>query len=282
MNFLENLRLHSSSLPVPHYYYRGRCLPKGIILPDSILVFYSKSIVTAAQAHARCLLVIPFSPVVYYVEQTRYELQPGNALFLKPWQLHWHQPGQRITPPDRLLITFELASPQDYLPQTPLLQMTEQTEMETLALLKEFESGDSLLLSCRLIHLLGKLAEHPVEDASLKFSPMIADLLRFINQHISEPLVIQALADHAKISASHLRMLFRREVGESLGRYLAEQRINIACNKLADGHSRVQEIAQCCGYSSIYAFGHFFKNMTGMSPLQFRKQEMLSSASGRR
>ena len=279
INFLEELRQHSSRLEVPTYYYQGRCLPKGLILPDNILAFYSKKIVTAVQAHSRYLLVIPFSPVVYYVEQSRYELQPGNALFIKPWQRHWHQPGNCVNPADRLLITFELPSLQSYCRRRRCSKCP-SVHKRTLKFTQEFESGNTLTLSCQLIQLLSNLAEHPVEEASPKFSPVIAELLRFINQHISEPLNIQTLAKHVSLSPSHLRMLFRKEMGESLGRYLAEQRLNIACNKLADGHSQVQEIARYCGYSSIYAFGHFFKNMTGMSPLAFRKHQKLIPYTG--
>lgn len=276
MNMLKKLRGQAGALQEPADYYHGRCLPENLVLPDSILLFYSMWSVTASQAHARYLLVIPFCPVVYYVEEARYELQPGNALFITPWQRHCHQANARAVLTDRLLITFELSAPQGYLPQTPLLKLSDKAENCVKTLLESYETSDALALSYQLVRLLSELADHPVQETPLKLSAVIATVLRYISQHIDQPLDIQMIADETKLSPSHLRMLFRKEMGGSLGRYIAEQRLNLACSKLVNSNSQVQEIASCCGYASIYAFGHFFKNITGLSPLQFRKRGQIA------
>ncbi len=272
MNMIEELQIRSGALKPPENYYRGRCLPENLVLPDSILLFYSTWNVTASQSHARYLLVVPFRPMVYYVEQSRFELNPGMGLFVAPWKQHCHQAAAQSNMNDRLLITFELPSNQCYLPESPLVNFSPRAWEYVAGLLDLYPGPDVLALSYQLTRLLSELADHSIAEERAELSPAVAASIHFIARHIEQALDIQLVADELKLSPSHLRMRFRREMGVSLGRYITEQRLNLACGKLANSTCQVQEIAAGCGYASIHAFGHFFKNLTGVSPLQFRKQ----------
>ena len=113
---IDFLKTECEKLELPENYYHGLCMPENFALPDSILVFFSRWGVSEEQYHGRYQLVIPFAPVIYCVEQFRYELQPGTGLLLEPWQKHNHLPGSENVLCERLLITFSLPSPQSYLP----------------------------------------------------------------------------------------------------------------------------------------------------------------------
>ena len=84
------------------------------------------------------------------------------------------------------------------------------------------------------------------------------------------------MAAEAKTSVSNLRLLFKKELGIPPGRFAAEHRMKVARYNLAMTSMRVEELASLCGFRSVYAFSHFFKKHTGMSPLAWRKAAHLS------
>jgi transcriptional regulator GlxA family with amidase domain len=99
-------------------------------------------------------------------------------------------------------------------------------------------------------------------------------------QSQGEPQGVKQLAAALGISASHLRARFRVSCGVSIGRHLRSLRLEKACGLLRLSQHRVTEIAEQCGFSSIYSFSRAFHSAYGRSPLGYR-HEGRSSASGR-
>ena len=73
------------------------------------------------------------------------------------------------------------------------------------------------------------------------------------------------------ISPSHLRARFRASCGVSLGRHLRRLRLEKACGLLRLSQNRVTEIADLCGFSSIYSFSRAFRSAYGVSPMAYRQ-----------
>ena len=89
-------------------------------------------------------------------------------------------------------------------------------------------------------------------------------------QRSGAPPSIKELARTLGISPSHLRARFRASCGVSIGRHLRRLRLEQACGHLRLGPQRVSEIAELCGFSSIYSFSRAFRVTYGVSPLAFR------------
>jgi transcriptional regulator GlxA family with amidase domain len=85
-----------------------------------------------------------------------------------------------------------------------------------------------------------------------------------------EPLGVKELARTLGISPSHLRARFRASCGVSLGRHLRRLRLERACGLLRLGPARVSEVAEQCGFTSIYSFSRAFRTAYGVSPLAYR------------
>ena len=95
-------------------------------------------------------------------------------------------------------------------------------------------------------------------------------MLRYINVHPSRNVSLTAMAAEAKTSVSNLRLLVKKELGWAPGQFIAMHRMKVAQYNLSMTSKRVNEVAQLCGFQSVYAFSHFFKKHTGMSPLAWR------------
>ena len=96
--------------------------------------------------------------------------------------------------------------------------------------------------------------------------------LGYINNHSGSEASLEHLAAYAKTSISNLRTIFKKEMGISPGAFVTAHRLKVAKYNLAMTSIRINELADVCGFQSVYALSHFFKKNVGMSPLAWRKK----------
>ena len=102
-------------------------------------------------------------------------------------------------------------------------------------------------------------------------SDCIEDVMRYIREHIGEPLDRETLADVAGFSVPHFHRVFRAHVGESAISYIRRIRLERAGRKLRMGAVDITEVALAAGYDSHAAFSKAFKQHFGLSPSEFRQ-----------
>jgi AraC family transcriptional regulator len=99
----------------------------------------------------------------------------------------------------------------------------------------------------------------------------IEGVMRYIREHINEPLDRETLADMAGFSVPHFHRVFTAHVGESAIRYVRRLRLERAARKLRMGAVDITEVALAAGYDTHAAFSKAFKQQFGMSPSEFRQ-----------
>jgi AraC family transcriptional regulator len=102
-------------------------------------------------------------------------------------------------------------------------------------------------------------------------SDCIEDVMRYIREHIGEPLDRETLADVAGFSVPHFHRVFTAHVGESAISYVRRLRLERAARKLRMGAVDITEVALAAGYDSHAAFSKAFKQHFGLSPSEFRQ-----------
>ncbi len=99
----------------------------------------------------------------------------------------------------------------------------------------------------------------------------------------TEGLTIGALAQKLGAPEHHLRKLINQAMGyKNFNAYLNQFRIEAAKTQLADlaqARKQVLTIALEAGYASLGPFNRAFKEATGQTPTEFRKQALQQSAS---
>ena len=103
------------------------------------------------------------------------------------------------------------------------------------------------------------------------YTRCIEDVMRYIREHINEPLNREVLAEVAGFSVPHFHRVFRAEVGESATSYVRRLRMERAGRKLRMGAVDITEIALAAGYDTHAAFSKAFKQQFGLSPREFRQ-----------
>jgi AraC-like DNA-binding protein len=94
-----------------------------------------------------------------------------------------------------------------------------------------------------------------------------------VDEHLSFPWTVTALADRAGTSGEHLRRLCRTALGRSPMRHVASLRMRRAAALLASEAFTIEAIAAQIGYENAFAFSTAFKRHMGLSPSQYRLQK---------
>jgi AraC family transcriptional regulator len=103
------------------------------------------------------------------------------------------------------------------------------------------------------------------------YSDCIEDVMKYIREHINEPLDRETLASIAGFSIPHFHRVFTAHVGESAISYVRRLRLERAARKLRMGAVDITEVALAAGYDTHAAFGKAFKQQFGLSPSEFRQ-----------
>lgn len=90
--------------------------------------------------------------------------------------------------------------------------------------------------------------------------------MAFMENHFSSPITCDDIAGAAGISASHLRLLFKKRYDISLTQKLNQIRVQRAKELLSSGMFTLAEVANACGFQNEYYFSRVFKQHTGISP----------------
>ncbi|MBE6023533.1 MAG: helix-turn-helix domain-containing protein [Cellulosilyticum sp.] len=102
----------------------------------------------------------------------------------------------------------------------------------------------------------------------------VNEIISFINKHLTEPLTLDTIAANFYLNKDYLGRLFKEHTHATIGHYISVQRASLAQNMLAEGQT-VSEVQEKLGFSSYSYFFKFFKKMTGISPSQYRKNNIL-------
>ncbi|MDI3418406.1 helix-turn-helix transcriptional regulator [Streptomyces luteolus] len=87
-------------------------------------------------------------------------------------------------------------------------------------------------------------------------------------------LDLDATAARAGYSRSHFVRAFKAVYGETPGQYLSRRRIERAAEMLRTADLTVTEICNLVGFSSLGTFSTRFREQTGLSPSEYRRENV--------
>lgn len=106
-------------------------------------------------------------------------------------------------------------------------------------------------------------------------SPCVLKALNYIEEHFNEEYSTADLAKECFVSESRLYHLFREEMHTTPVAYKNELRILRALEYIKGGYKTVEEISVELGYRSAAYFRRVFKDITGLTPTEYRRKYSL-------
>lgn len=125
------------------------------------------------------------------------------------------------------------------------------------------------LLLAELAELIESARQHPKTSVN---SVRVSRVIEAMRKDLAFPWTLEAAARLAGWRKSRFCEVFQRETGDTLIDFLNRLRVEKARSLLRSGNPSVTEIAHECGFSSSQYFAKVFREFTGLSASEYRKQ----------
>ena len=103
----------------------------------------------------------------------------------------------------------------------------------------------------------------------------IAAAIQYVEDHITDELTVDMVADHVNISSFYFQKGFAMLCGFTISEYIRNRRLALAGNDLATGDERIIDIAMKYGYDSPDSFARAFSRFHGVPPTAARKDRVM-------
>ncbi|MGO4543454.1 helix-turn-helix domain-containing protein [Paenibacillus sp. 2TAB23] len=235
------------------------------------------------------------------VDQKTYEMRQGLLFYFQPYQLHKvYASVSEETPYVRTVIHFEphyfedslLAFPRhrkhyeqlwkeriresgmDLHASANFIEHVISTFAKSKGQEKGFDEEDMNMLMLQLVHVLmnnlEKIKEPALKEKNSRSFTYSEQMMQWIEEHYSEEIRLDDLAESLHLSKYHLSRLFQQETGSSLSDYILARRIKQACRLLYGTAYSVEHISTLVGYPNASYFIRLFKRVMGTTPLKYR------------
>jgi len=177
-----------------------------------------------------------------------------------------------------LFIHFNLGLPYDFIaPQLFSFEASNdlRTDLEELSFSLQQNNVQLSVQSSLLIYKIIILAvsQIPKEFWNLATTDQrILNVLRDIEDHISEELTNKRLAQVANMAVNSFARIFKEEIGIPPQQFVRERRVQKTSILLHHTTEPIEEIARLSGFCDRFHLARVFKEVTSYSPAQYRKQ----------
>ena len=225
----------------------------------------------------------------YFVDGQRYLLQSGDIVLLDAHSIHRPELDADV-PYERIILYI---SPEFLRQQSTadcslqsvfsgekghVLRLGEEQKQRIFRLAARLEQdlageafGREILSGADLLRLLveiGRYRERPQISGPSPVMPRserIVEILRYIDEHLSEDLDAEVIAKAFFISKYHMMRLFRRETGTTVHLYITQKRL-VKARELMDAGMRATEACYRCGWRSYSSFTRAYGKHLGTTP----------------
>ena len=147
--------------------------------------------------------------------------------------------------------------------------------IERLNLFSSHSPGSYAVIKSIIIELLIFLTHKLENNEALASNQARPEWLTTFLETLNNPDVftrkLKDIYPLAPYSQSMLNIHFNKYVGSTLIAYITKLKINYACTLLRYTESSPLEISNKLAYDSLSHFNRIFKKITGMSPIEYRK-----------
>ena len=126
------------------------------------------------------------------------------------------------------------------------------------------------LLECLLLNVRSNLE-------NTKEHPLITQVKRYVNEHLSEKITLQQIGEETYFSPLYCEAVFKQKTGISIIRYVIQRRVEEAQKLLLEGTLSLKKIAETVGFEDYNYFARTFKKATGRTPREYKNSFAVSA-----
>ena len=157
-----------------------------------------------------------------------------------------------------------------YEPQKLSLDKSAKEDILQIAELLSSEETDVFDAYSRFYRLL-KTVFVSLKESDIAFDKTLQTAVEYITENFDKDFSVSELSKKCCVSESTLYHLFQRELGQTPISFLNSIRINIAIEQLENSSCSIATVSRTVGFNSENHFRKIFTELTGTTPLKYRK-----------
>ena len=225
----------------------------------------------------------------YFVEGKRYALAPGDIILIGKQCVHRPE-FESDTPCERIILYI---SPEFLARESSascqlvdcfskeidhVLRPNETTRKMLFSMVSNIEQelssnryGREIVSNGLLLHLLIEITRSTFHKEVQKPAPLLPkskrmlDILHYLDNHLTEELNIDTLAEKFYISRFHMMRRFREETGTTIHSYISDHRLLLARDLISQGDPAT-DVCFKCGFGSYSSFSRAYSKFFGVTP----------------
>ena len=213
----------------------------------------------------------------------KYELESGSGFLIPPGELAFYQADEQ-EPWTYIWVGFTGNKAKKYINEMGLSSHSpifHSEEHEALySCVKDMMEHNTYGVANELIRI-GQLyiflsmitKENTVEKDVEKDNQYVKRAIEYIQNNYHIPIKVADIADYVCINRSYLYSLFQESTKMSPQQFLSRYRITKAEELLLTSSLPIESICYSVGYKDPFVFTKAFKQITKMSPTQYRKEK---------
>lgn len=235
-------------------------------------------------------------PPILRINQTTYQLNPGDILLIWPGEVH-----EIVENADSQLMGLQFSSTifnelPDFAPflnrfrtfhhirqsDTPELAQSMLIHIQHMFSVQRnqqtFSGVETLICLYEMFMDFGTYIKNTMPKDTQQDSPEIGKTVEKINvacsyiiDNCEHDLTLESAADYVGFSACYFSRMFKKITNHNFIEYLTLQRIKRAQLLLSDFDVPITEISYQAGFKSISTFNRVFRQYKGCSPSEYRK-----------
>lgn len=220
----------------------------------------------------------------YIISDRIFNLSAGDVALIPSGVIHNTSYDDEMT--ERLLINFSgtLIGNTELLRvfSNGVIRLSESKRFEFESLFKkicdEKTKDDAysreLMIShlCEILVYLTRSTERAVTPKLDGYSMIMQDAVEYINKSYASEITLDSIAKKCSLSRSFFSKKFKEVTGFGFSEYLTLVRIKSAERLLAEGKKNVTDIAFECGFNDSSYFASKFKELIGITPKKYQKE----------
>jgi len=145
---------------------------------------------------------------------------------------------------------------------------------------------DRLLGLLKMLQLLANSKEYnllnidqfSLEVESQHFDRM-QEIYEYVGRHFQEEISLQGIADRVNMTPPAFCRFFKKLTAKTFTQFTNEMRVAHACRLLANEHLSISAVSFESGFNNLSHFNKQFRQITGHSPSEYRKNHNLMVSS---
>ena len=245
------------------YYQENTCIQFRQHLHDSFELIYLRD-----------------GTVEITLDDRSFILNGGEAILIFPNQIHRARTVRSSTSQlwifQNSLVGEFYKTTKKYIPENPIISLNDTTIIDRLADGKT----SRYRLKAYLYEFVAMLDEqcNGYVPRQSKSAETIQSILTYISEHHSEPITMQDVAKEIGYNYHYLSNLLQKGLKTTFRALLNEYRISHSQYLLLSSDLSISDIAIECGYDSQCSFNRNFKEITGITPSECRKNNLRSTS----